>query len=116
MMRVSILLATLAVAECVPIVRRYSDLGGQPYTITRNSRSVRFNDRPALLLSGSIHYPRSTPQMWQKLFSEAKANGLNTVESYVFWNVHAPTQDGDYASSIQYFSARLGLLWLGERD
>jgi beta-galactosidase GanA len=41
-----------------------------------------------LLLSGSVHYPRSTPAMWPSIFEKMKKNGLNCVESYVFWNFH----------------------------
>lgn len=66
----------------------YSDLGGQPYTVSFNRRAVLLGDRPAMLMSGSIHYPRSTPGMWPKLMAEARAAGLNTIESYVFWNYH----------------------------
>ena len=53
-----------------------------------------------LLLSGSIHYPRSTPAMWPQLFAEARANGLNAIESYVFWNVHSDARDGQRGGGV----------------
>ena len=59
----------------------YSDLGGKPYSVSFNKRAVLMNNKPAMLLSGSIHYPRSTPGMWPKLMAEARAAGLNTIES-----------------------------------
>jgi beta-galactosidase len=34
--------------------------------------------------------------MWPKLFAEARANGLNAIESYAFWNKHSATRDGAY--------------------
>ncbi|XP_074584190.1 beta-galactosidase-like [Curcuma longa] len=48
-----------------------------------------------ILISGSIHYPRSTPEMWPDLIQKAKDGGLDVIQSYVFWNGHEPTQ-GQY--------------------
>ena len=62
-------------------------------------------DKPALLLSGSIHYPRSTPAMWPKLMAEARAAGLNTIESYVFWNYHQRSLQ-DYTDGKYDYSGR----------
>ena len=78
------------------IVRDYEDLGGASYNITWDMRSLRMNDKPVLLQSGSFHYPRSTPAMWPRLMAEARANGLNAISSYVFWNVHARSENGTY--------------------
>jgi len=54
-----------------------------------------------------VHYVRSTPEQWPALFAEAKANGLNTIESYVFWNAHAkgdapPPAEGSAAAAAYY--------------
>lgn len=48
-----------------------------------------------MLISGSIHYPRSTPDMWADLIQKAKDGGLDVVETYVFWNLHEPVR-GQY--------------------
>ena len=45
-----------------------------------------------MLISGVIHYPRSTPGMWPYLFQMAKKQGLNTIQTYVFWNFHEQKQ------------------------
>ena len=86
----------LGAASAAGVVRRYSELEGRPYSIARDGRSLLVNGSRVLLLSGSIHYPRSTPAMWPKLFAEARANGLNAIESYAFWNKHSATRDGAY--------------------
>jgi hypothetical protein len=39
----------------------YSSYAGKPYTVSYEKRSLRLNDQPVLFVSGSIHYPRSTP-------------------------------------------------------
>ncbi|EOY14876.1 Beta-galactosidase 5 isoform 1 [Theobroma cacao] len=41
-----------------------------------------------ILISGSIHYPRSTPEMWEDLIKKAKDGGLDVIDTYVFWNGH----------------------------
>lgn len=56
--------------------------------VSYDSRAVLIDGRRTLLLSGSIHYPRSTPAMWPGLMQVSRESGLNTVETYVFWNLH----------------------------
>ena len=76
------------------------------YDVTYDSRSIVVNGSRELLTSGTIHYPRSTPAMWPDLLAKAKANGLNTIQTYVFWNLHEPLQ-GEYDFSdrknLSYF-------------
>ncbi|XP_058090936.1 beta-galactosidase 13-like [Magnolia sinica] len=60
--------------------------------VTYDSRSLIINGKRELLFSGSIHYPRSTPDMWPQLISKAKHGGINAIQTYVFWNVHEPIQ------------------------
>nr|XP_023911728.1 beta-galactosidase 6-like [Quercus suber] len=54
-----------------------------------------------MLFSGSIHYPRSTPEMWPSLIAKAKEGGLDVIQTYVFWNLHEP-QPGQYDFSGRY--------------
>jgi beta-galactosidase GanA len=28
--------------------------------------------------------------MWPELFKQCKAAGINTIDTYVFWNIHEP--------------------------
>ncbi|KAI8909226.1 beta-galactosidase 1-like protein [Gorgonomyces haynaldii] len=51
-------------------------------------RSILINQKRELLLVGHIHYPRSTPDMWPQLFQSTKEAGINTIDTYVFWNEH----------------------------
>ena len=57
-------------------------------TVSYDSRAVTIDGRRTLLLSGSIHYPRSTPALWPELMRVSRESGLNTIETYVFWNLH----------------------------
>ncbi|XP_073027816.1 beta-galactosidase 13-like [Primulina eburnea] len=60
--------------------------------VTYDGRSMIINGSRELLFSGSIHYPRSTPEMWTDLILKAKEGGLNVIQTYVFWNIHEPVQ------------------------
>jgi beta-galactosidase len=51
------------------------------------------NGQPFRVLSGAIHYFRVHPDQWADRVHKAKLMGLNTVETYVPWNFHAPTPD-----------------------
>ncbi len=45
---------------------------------------------PFRIISGSIHYCRVPPEYWYDRLLKLRAMGANTVETYVFWNVHQP--------------------------
>lgn len=49
-----------------------------------------YEGKPVRLLSGAIHYFRVVPQYWEDRLLKLKACGLNTVETYVPWNLHEP--------------------------
>ncbi|XP_075648009.1 beta-galactosidase 16-like [Castanea sativa] len=63
--------------------------------VTYDGRSLIINGQREMLFSGSIHYPRSTPEMWPSLIAKAKEGGLGVIQTYVFWNLHEP-QRGQY--------------------
>ncbi|CAF0987950.1 unnamed protein product [Adineta ricciae] len=56
-----------------------------------------------MLISGAIHYSRSTPGMWPYIMKMAKNQGLNTIQTYVFWNIH------EYKQGVLDFSGRANL-------
>ncbi|MER5204188.1 beta-galactosidase family protein [Streptomyces sp. NPDC002825] len=49
--------------------------------------------RPFRLLSGGLHYFRVHPEQWADRLRKARLMGLNTVETYVPWNLHQPRPD-----------------------
>lgn len=51
------------------------------------------DDQHTKLISGSIHYFRSTPDMWDDILDKLKQLGCNTVETYVPWNLHQPIEE-----------------------
>ncbi|KAL8139295.1 hypothetical protein V2J09_005316 [Rumex salicifolius] len=69
-----------------------------------DSKAVTINGQRRILISGSIHYPRSAPEMWPGLIQKAKEGGLDVIQTYVFWNGHEPSP-GKY-----YFEGRYDLV------
>lgn len=61
--------------------------------VSYDHRAVVIDGKRRVLNSGSIHYPRSTPEMWPDLIQKSKDGGLDVIETYVFWNLHEPVQN-----------------------
>ncbi|XP_052196199.1 beta-galactosidase 3 [Diospyros lotus] len=70
-------------------------------SVTYDKKAIVINGQRRILISGSIHYPRSTPEMWEDLVQKAKEGGLDVIETYVFWNVHEPSP-GNYNFEGRY--------------
>ncbi|XP_050226309.1 beta-galactosidase 8-like [Mercurialis annua] len=73
-------------------------------TVSYDHRALVINGKRRILQSGSIHYPRTTPEVWPDIISKAKEGGLDVIETYVFWNYHEPVK-GQY-----YFEGRFDLV------
>ncbi len=71
--------------------------------VSYDSRALKLDGRRVLVLSGAIHYPRSTPDMWPSLMRASREAGLNAIETYVFWNLH------ERERKVYDFSHRLDL-------
>ncbi|OWM85111.1 hypothetical protein CDL15_Pgr027898 [Punica granatum] len=82
----------LAVAVLVLMagVSRRADGAAATGNVTYDGRSLIINGQRKILFSGSIHYPRSTPNMWPSLIAKAKLGGVDVIQTYVFWNLHEP--------------------------
>ncbi|XP_021829829.1 beta-galactosidase 6 [Prunus avium] len=85
-------------AAAVVITQEGCACGGD---VTYDGRSLIINGERRILFSGSIHYPRSTPEMWGSLIGKAKEGGVDVIQTYVFWNLHEP-QPGQYNFSGRY--------------
>jgi beta-galactosidase len=49
-----------------------------------------FDGQPFRIFSGAMHYFRVHPELWRDRMVKMKAMGLNTLETYVAWNLHEP--------------------------
>jgi len=46
--------------------------------------------QPLQIIAGEMHYPRIPREYWRHRMRMARAMGLNTITTYVFWNLHEP--------------------------
>ena len=46
------------------------------------------NGKPFRILSGEMHYARIPREYWKDRLLKARAMGLNTICTYIFWNAH----------------------------
>ena len=60
--------------------------------VTYDHRAIKIDGSRTMLLTGSIHYPRSTPGMWPDLMKKSRDAGLTAIDTYVFWNLHERTR------------------------
>ncbi|KAJ1687875.1 hypothetical protein LUZ63_019265 [Rhynchospora breviuscula] len=97
--RVPAMVVGLLVASLVAL-----QLGTVASKVTYDHKAIVINGQRKILFSGSIHYPRSTPEMWPGLIQKAKDGGLDVIQTYVFWNGHEPSP-GQY-----YFQDRYDLV------
>jgi beta-galactosidase len=53
-------------------------------------RDFLLDGEPFQVISGALHYFRIHPDQWADRIRKARLMGLNTIETYVAWNFHAP--------------------------
>ncbi len=85
----------------------------QQVTVTRAGLAI--DGRPFPLLAGQLHYFRYPKAEWRDLLLKARAGGLNTIDTVIPWNRHAPTagqfdfaEEADLAGYLD-LCAELGL-------
>ena len=75
-------------AETLSLPPRPNPVGQtQPEFGAKDGRFT-FDGEPAVIISGSIHYPRVPRAYWRDRIQKAKAMGFNCIGTYVFWNAH----------------------------
>jgi beta-galactosidase len=63
------------------------------HTFAMSDNSFVLDGKPFQMISGEMHYPRVPREAWRARMKMAKAMGLNTIGTYVFWNLHEPQKD-----------------------
>ena len=58
------------------------------HVLRANGDHFELDGKPFQIISGAIHYERVPQGYWRDRLRKARAMGLNTVETYVFWNFH----------------------------
>lgn len=89
----------------------------QTHTFKLGDDAFLLDGKPFQMISGEMHYPRVPREAWRSRMKMAKAMGLNTIGTYVFWNLHEPqkgkfdfTGNNDVAAFVRI--AREEGLWV----
>ncbi|KAK0149847.1 Beta-galactosidase-1-like protein 2 [Merluccius polli] len=73
-------------SRCQTEVRRMSSTEG----LMAHSSQFTLEGKPFRILGGSVHYFRVPKAHWEDRLLKMKACGLNTLTTYVPWNLHEP--------------------------
>jgi beta-galactosidase len=73
-----------------PPLPRAGEGAGAPSRFAIGESDFLLDGEPLRILSGALHYFRVHPQQWADRIRKARQLGLNTIETYVAWNAHAP--------------------------
>jgi len=60
----------------------------EAHTFKAENGQFTLDGKPFQVISGEMHYARIPRAYWRDRMRMAKAMGLNTITTYVFWNVH----------------------------
>lgn len=58
--------------------------------LTTSSDGFLLHGEPFRIISGAMHYFRIHPDQWADRLRKARLMGLNTIETYLPWNLHEP--------------------------
>ncbi|HTU34006.1 MAG TPA: glycoside hydrolase family 35 protein [Candidatus Acidoferrum sp.] len=61
-----------------------------PHSIRIERGQFVLDGQPFQIISGEMHYARIPRAYWRDRLRKARAMGLNTISTYVFWNLHEP--------------------------
>jgi beta-galactosidase GanA len=85
----------MAVSAPLPNLYEYYTSGGINSGLSVDQPYFTLNSKNITLYSGAMHYFRVPKAYWKDRFRKMRAAGLNTVETYIPWNLHEP-QIGNY--------------------
>lgn len=74
----------------LPTLYEYYTAGGIQTGISTNQSYFTLNNKNVTIYSGAMHYFRVPKDYWRDRLRRLRAAGLNTVETYVPWNLHEP--------------------------
>jgi beta-galactosidase len=60
------------------------------HSFALSEKDFLLNGKPFQIIAGEMHFARIPRPYWRHRLQMAKAMGLNTIATYVFWNYHEP--------------------------
>jgi beta-galactosidase len=60
------------------------------HTFSLGDKEFLLDAQPFQIIAGEMHFSRIPKEYWRHRIQMARAMGLNTIATYVFWNYHEP--------------------------
>ena len=79
-----------AAALAAPSISGAQGIPATGHSFRAEGDHFALDGKPFRVLAGEMHYARVPRAYWRDRLRKAKAMGLNTITTYVFWNVHEP--------------------------
>lgn len=81
--------------KCIPtllflLLQYFGFAQQQKHTFSLGDSTFLLDGKPFQIISGEMHYPRVPREAWRQRMQMAKAMGINTIGTYIFWNVNEP--------------------------
>lgn len=84
----------------LPTLYQYYDTANITAGLSNNGPQFTLNNKDISIYSGAFHYFRVPRPYWRDRLRKMRAAGLNTVETYIPWNLHEPEPGKYYYSGI----------------
>ncbi|HEY1161025.1 MAG TPA: beta-galactosidase family protein [Terracidiphilus sp.] len=81
----------LSLSSAIGTLNAQSPATPVAHVLRANGDHFELDGKTFQIISGAIHYARVPRAYWRDRLRKARAMGLNTVETYVFWNLHEPS-------------------------
>jgi beta-galactosidase len=85
-----ILLTSILALATLPVFGQAAQQTAPVHTFAIEADHFTLDGKPFKILSGELHYARIPREYWHARLKMARAMGLNTIATYVFWNIHEP--------------------------
>lgn len=82
--------ALFLLLACITLFSYKQSACQQKHTFALGDNAFLLDGKPFQIISGEMHYTRIPREAWKARMKMAKAMGLNTISTYVFWNVQEP--------------------------
>ncbi|KAJ3664570.1 hypothetical protein Zmor_000126 [Zophobas morio] len=104
----------------LPTLYQYYTSDGITSGLSVDQPYFTLNGKNITLYSGEMHYFRIPPQYWRDRLRKLRAAGLNTVATYIPWNLHEPRNGsfdfGSGGSDMEMFLDLEGFLAAAQEE
>lgn len=80
----------MALTTDLPTLYEYYTGNNISAGLSANQPNFTLNNKEITIYSGALHYFRVPRPYWRDRLRKMRAAGLNTVETYIPWNLHEP--------------------------